>query len=76
MTLGMGKRGAMLAVVVMLVAGTSSPPQVAPARLIAAPGAVLAAEVDRPEPFHRTRLPITGELDDATRAKIATTHGC
>jgi peptidoglycan/xylan/chitin deacetylase (PgdA/CDA1 family) len=66
----MGKRGAILAAVVVLLAGTSSSPQIPAGPLIAAPATVLAAEVDRPEPFQRTRLPITGELAPAPRVVL------
>lgn len=63
----------MLAVVVLLVAGTSSPPQILRAPLTAGPTVVLAAEVDSPEPFHRTHLPVTGELAPPPRVVLGAT---
>ncbi len=69
----MGKRGAMLAVVILLLAGTSSSPPLPLAPLIAAPVAVLAAEVDRPEAFHRMHLPVTGELAPPPRVVLGAT---
>jgi peptidoglycan/xylan/chitin deacetylase (PgdA/CDA1 family) len=69
----MGKRGAVLAGIILLAASTSSSLQDLRAPLITAPGAVLAAEVDRPEPFHRTRLPITGEQAPPPRVVLGAT---
>jgi len=70
--MGMGKRGAILAaVVLLLLAGTSSSPRIPAIPLIAAPAEVLAAEVDRPEPHQRTHLPVTGELAPAPRVVLS-----
>jgi peptidoglycan/xylan/chitin deacetylase (PgdA/CDA1 family) len=55
------------------LAGTSSSPKIPSIPLIAAPAVVLAAEVDRPEPFHRMHLPVTGELAPVPRLILAAT---
>jgi hypothetical protein len=69
----MGRRGALVAVVLLLLAGTSSSPLIPPGPLVAAPVAVLAAQVDRPEPFQRIRLPVTGELAPPPRVVLGAT---
>ncbi len=68
----MVRRAALLAMVGLLVAGTSSLPQIPQTRVIAAPAAVLAAEVDRPDQLQQRRihLPVTGELAPPPRVVL------
>jgi peptidoglycan/xylan/chitin deacetylase (PgdA/CDA1 family) len=56
----MVRRGAIVAVVVLLLAGTSSYPRIPPAPAITAPTVALAAETDRQDlPPLRTHLPVS-----------------
>jgi peptidoglycan/xylan/chitin deacetylase (PgdA/CDA1 family) len=68
------RRGAIAAVVVLLLAGTSSYNRVPSAPVIAAPTVALAAETDRRDnPPRRPRLPILGELAPAPRILLGAT---
>src|SRR6202011_1408245 len=68
------RRGAIAAVVVLLLAGTSSYNRVPSAPVIAAPTMALAAETDRRDnPPRRPRLPILGELAPAPRILLGAT---
>ncbi|HEX9547969.1 MAG TPA: polysaccharide deacetylase family protein [Acidimicrobiales bacterium] len=63
------RRGAIVAVVVLLLAGTPSYPRIAPAPVITAPTVALAAETDRRDP-HLPRLPASGETTPAPRVLL------
>jgi peptidoglycan/xylan/chitin deacetylase (PgdA/CDA1 family) len=58
----MVRRGAIVAVVVLFLAGTSSYPRIPPAPVITAPTVALAAETDRQDlPHLRTNLPVSAK---------------
>ena len=65
----MVRRGAIVAVVVLLLAGTPSYPRIAPAPVITAPTVALAAETDRRDP-RLPRLPASGETTPAPRVLL------
>src|ERR1700737_4166517 len=68
------RRGAIAAVVVLLLAGTSSYNRIPSAPVIAAPTVALAAETDRRDnPPRRPRSPILGELAPAPRILLGAT---
>src|SRR3984893_133326 len=58
----MVRRGAIVAVVVLLLAGTSSYPRIPPTPVMTAPTVALAAETDRQDlPHLRTNLPVSAK---------------
>src|SRR5260370_13921179 len=63
------RRGAIVAVVVLLLAGTPAYPHIAPAPVIIAPTVALAAETDRRDP-RLPRLPASGETTPAPRVLL------
>src|SRR6266851_5116799 len=65
----MVRRGAIVAVVVLLLAGTPAYPRIAPAPVIIAPTVALAAETDRRDP-RLPRLPASGETTPAPRVLL------
>jgi len=65
----MVRRGAIVAVVVLLLAGTPSYPHSAPAPVITAETVALAAETDRRDP-RLPRLPASGEITAAPRVLL------
>lgn len=65
----MVRRGAIVAVVVLLLAGTPSYPRIAPAPVITAPTVALAAEPERRDP-RLPRLPASGETTPAPRVLL------
>jgi peptidoglycan/xylan/chitin deacetylase (PgdA/CDA1 family) len=65
----MVRRGAIAAVVVLLLVGTPAYPRIAPAPVIIAPTVALAAETDRRDP-RLPRLPASGETTPAPRVLL------